>query len=354
MTADLETAVRRVLAEQAGAAPDGAFLLAGVHARRRNRATRQRLAVLSVAALTLAVGSGAGIAGLRLSERPENPANGEAAGGLVAVPANWLPAFPLTPEWLPPGLGPPRTGYISHQQVRTVSYVDPGDPARPPDAARAVHIGVARTRLFPVQRGVRRSITINGRSVTAYSGPIAVDRGHPRGMGVEVAWERRPGQWVDVICESTLGTVDNVRRIAESLRDVPLQPTPDFTVTALPKGLTSLGGYGGGQLLLLPDGQRDQNQVPEARTVSVMLQKNLERRLIPRPGTAPPGQRAVTVGGRPAWLTTGGPVADLSIAVTGDLVLGVRAPATIPQPVLLRFAAGVLVRPGAVAFDAGA
>ncbi len=352
MTTDLEDAVRLALAEQARDAPAGALLLAGVHAGHRRQARRRRLAVLSVAAMTAAVASGASLVGVRLTDRTTDRSTSQAAGPLVPVPANWLPAFPLTPGWLPAGLGPARTSYGSYQQVIGLHYTDPKDQARLPNYVRAVYIGTSHTRLFPIQRGVRRSIMIGGKSVTAFSGPIATDKGRPVGQGVEVTWERRPGQWVSITCDSTLGTFENVRRIAESLRDVPVQPTPEFHLAALPKGLTSLGGYGGAELLLLPDGSRDQNKVPEERTLSVMLQKNVERNLIPGSGLAPPGHRVVTVAGYPAWLATSDPVNDLTVAVRDTVVLVIRAPSTIPEAVLLRFAAGITILPGATAFDA--
>lgn len=352
MTTDLEAAVRQALAEQATDAPDGVLLLARVRAYHPRHTVRRWIAVLSVAALTAAVGWGAGLVGVQLTDRTTDRPTGQPSGGLVAVPANWLPAFPLTPGWLPAGLGPARTGYRSNQQVRFLSYVDPSDRARPPEAVRSVTVSTSDTQLFPTQRAVRRSIMIGGRAVTAYSGPLSVDRGHPLSEGVEVTWERRPGQWVSVTCDSTLGTFDNVRRIAESLRDVPVAPTPAFHLAALPKGLTSLGGYSGAELLLLPDGSRDQNKVPEERTLSLMLQKNVESRLVPRPGVAPSGQTPVTVSGRPAWLTASGAVTFLTIGLKPGSILEVRAPSTVPKPILLRFASGITILPAAAAFDA--
>lgn len=245
MTADLETAVRCALAEQAREAPDGALLLSRVHAGRRRQTRRRRLAVLSVAAVTAAVGSGATLVGARLNDRTTDRPTSQAAGALVPVPASWLPAFPLTPGWLPAGLGPARTSYGSYQQVIGLHYTDPKDQARLPNYVRAVYIGTSHTRLFPIQRGVRRLIMIGGKSVTAFSGPIATDKGRPVGQGVEVTWQRRPGQWVSITCDSTLGTFENVRRIAESLRDVPVQPTPEFHLARSREGLPASVGTAG-------------------------------------------------------------------------------------------------------------
>lgn len=86
--------------------------------------------------------------------------------------------------------------------------------------------------------------------------------------------------------------------------------------------------------------------------LSMMIQKDVESRFVPRPGAAPGGQTLVTVSGRAAWLTDGGAVTFLRVALKVDSILEIRAPSTLPQPVLLRFAAGITILPGAAAFDA--
>lgn len=114
MTNDLETAVRAALAEQAADAPDGALLLASVHARRRRQTARRRLAILSVAAMTAVVGSGAGLLGVRLANWTSDRATSQTVNALVPVPANWLPAFPLPAGYRPVwGLPEPDTCRMS-------------------------------------------------------------------------------------------------------------------------------------------------------------------------------------------------------------------------------------------------
>lgn len=355
MSTDFDGVLRTILMKQAADAPDASSLLAGVHARRRRQTMHRGAALLSVAAVTAAVVLGAGQTGLlRQGEDHGTSTGARSVNELVPVPSNWLPAFPLTPGWLPPRLGPARTAYTSHEQVTSVRYVDERDRARPPEAVRSVIIATSHVRLFPVQRGTRRSISINGRPVTAYAGPIAQGTdGRPLGMGVEVAWERRPGQWVNLICESTLGTFDNVRRIAESLRDVPIRPTSYFRLAGLPEGLTSLGGYGPSELLLLPAGERDQNKVPEERLLSVQLQKSIDRQGVPRPGVVPPGQDSLVISGRPAWYSSNARLQMLNISLKGDTILLLRAPATVPRSLLMKFIAGLTVLPSAQAVDVG-
>lgn len=73
---------------------------------------------------------------------------------------------------------------------------------------------------------------------------------------------------------------------------------------------------------------------------------------MPRPGVAPSGQTPVTVSGRSAWLTASGAVTFLRIALNADSILEIRAPSSVPDRILLRFASGITILPGATAADA--
>jgi hypothetical protein len=316
---DVEHRVRDLLQRHATDAPAGATLLAAVRTESRRRARRTR--VLLAAVVTVLAGAGATLP-LRLAAAPAT----------VAAPSALSePAGPATV---------------------TFPLSRPGEPGAAPAAPPEIRLAAGLPTLsqpLPGADGVTVTVTVHPARpplLAAATGttPVTV-RGH-QGVAVEwsdagepelsLVWQDSAEQWFELRASPRV-PADRLAGFAKTLQPVPVTTPAPFTFALVPDGYTVDNISPAAVTFCPPDGAFDQSFVGK---ITVMLGVT---------GEQSPGRR-VDVAGRPGTLT--GP-ADGWISLEVDLGDGrllvvqsaVRVP--LPEPDLIRFAAGITVNPAA-------
>jgi hypothetical protein len=231
-----------------------------------------------------------------------------------------MPTFPLTPGWLPAGLGARRVDRLGRNVL--LMYEDGrGD-------VLSVEVGPVAGDWEVEGEGDHRS-TVGAASATvrttnSYDGARAGDR------YVGVRWKLADGQWAQLLSFGPR-TESQVLRFARGLhrQTLPASPAP-FRIAEVPHGLT-LGYVSGPSLCLVPP--------PVTRDT---MQQGLCVRVEAAPPEKPSGV-TVTVAGRTATFTGD---SELQIDLGQKRVLIVesdRAAIGLTADELVRFAAGITV-----------
>jgi hypothetical protein len=239
---NLDEELRGALHAHAQDAPDGANTLAAVRPKLHRLARRRRLGYGSVAAfLAVAVAitgpyllasarSGRSVADVtRPNAAPTSPSASPTPATLVtpsirtSVPlaaAAFTPvSFPLTPGFVPAGLGQPTAG--RNQVQLYLFYV--GD-----SAGLTMFVGrdLGAAPWPPVDS---RPATVNGHPATISSGKD--DQGR---AAVRITWRLSDGRWADL---QTVGlSATDAQRFADRLRAEPMTTPLPFTVALAPQG----------------------------------------------------------------------------------------------------------------------
>ncbi|MCU7727501.1 hypothetical protein ODJ79_27605 [Actinoplanes sp. KI2] len=191
-----------------------------------------------------------------------------------------MPAFPLTPGWLPAGLGPRRVDQLGRNVL--LMYEDGrGD-------VLSVEVGPVPGDWEVEGEGDHRS-TVGSASATVRT-TSSYDGARPGDRYVGVRWKLADGQWAQVLSFGPR-TESQVLRFARGLhrQTLPASPAP-FRIAEVPHGLT-LGQVSGQFLCLVPP--------PVTRDT---MQQGLCVHVEAAPAEKPSGV-SVTVAGRPATFT---------------------------------------------------
>ncbi|GAB3869941.1 hypothetical protein ACFPIJ_15000 [Dactylosporangium cerinum] len=306
---DVEDRVRDLLQRHATDAPPGATLLTTVRAESRRRARRTRVlvaAVVTVLAGTLVTWP------LRLAAAPVTVA---APSALTSPDAPATVTFPLTP---PSGSAAVEVRLAAG--LPTLSWLLPGT-----DATATLTMSPTRPALSTATR--TDPVAVRGRNGLA---AVVPDE------GVSLVWQESAEQWFELRALPPV-PVDHLAGAAKSLLPVPVTAPAPFTFTLVPAGYT-IDNVNPAAVTFCPaDVAFDQSFVGK---ITVMLGVTGER----SPG------RQVDVAGRPGTVTSS---ADGWTSLEVDLGDGrllvvqsaVRVP--LPEPDLIRFAAGITVNPTA-------
>lgn len=315
---DVEDRVRDLLQRHAADAPAGAALLTAVRTESRRRARRTR-AALAAACAVLAVPAGIGVA---LPSRP--------AGGPVTVAAPVTLTEPAGPATVTFPLSLPAEGAAGVPDLRlaaglpTLSVPVPGAP------------GVTATlTASPSRPGVLAAAT-GATPLTVRGVPgTAVTWSHAGEPELSLVWREASGPWLELRAFPRV-PADHLAGFAKSLVAVPVTAPAPFEFTLVPAGSTIDNISTSAVTFCPPDTTPDESFVGK---ITVMLGVAAER----SPG------RAVDVGGRPATLHTSGGYTSLQVDLGDGRLLEVQSAAAVPlpEPDLLRFAAGITVTPAA-------
>jgi hypothetical protein len=302
----------------------------GVHRDKRRRTAVLGAAVVltAVVAVPVVVVQRSQSSPARPSTPPSSAVAGPAPSASATLPSDvvWarprlaMPAFPLTPGWLPPGLGARRVDQIGRNVL--LKYEDGrGD-------VLSVEVGPVAGG-WEVEADEHHRSTVGAASATvrtsdAYDGARAGDH------YVGVRWKLDDGQWVQLLSFGRR-TESQVLRFARGLHreTLPASPAP-FRIAEAPQGL--ILGYASARYLCL---------VPPPVTTDTM-QQGLCVGVEAAPPEKPSGV-SVTVAGRPATFTGD---SQLQIDLGQKLVLTVDSdPETVALTAdeLVRFAAGIEV-----------
>lgn len=214
---NLDDELRDTMVDHAGDAPHGTSLLDDVRTRVR-RADRRRRALTVAAVLVAVVAVAVGMPyALRRGSLP--PSDGPTPTGNLVKPEYEPPTFPLTPSWVPDGLGTPRVGRVLENAVLEYGIGDPVllvsvGPDEPPDLmpevpSRDTPIGSATGKL--------RTLAGDGRSTAV------------------LVWRLPDGRWANVNGVSL--SESDVERFARGLSATPLPPSPaTITMDLAPPG----------------------------------------------------------------------------------------------------------------------
>jgi len=330
----LEEDLRLTLRDQAGKPVMRPDLLDRVRLGVRDD-KRRRAAILGAAVLLTAVVS----VPVVLLQGPQSPVHDPAppvssapvSGPPVSGPPSsaavvWekarldLPTFPLSPSWVPPGLGPRRVDRLGPNVL--LKYEDG-------------HGDVLSLEVGPVaggwevegeedHRATVGAISATVRTSGSYDGARRGDR------YVGVRWKLADGRWAQLLSFGPR-TESEVLRFARGLRpqELPASPAP-FGLAEVPRGLT-LAFVSAQYLCLVPP--------PVTRET---MQRGLCVGVESAPPEAPTGVK-VTIAGRPAVFTGG---SALQIDLGHRRVLTVQADPDavgLTADELVRFAAGVTV-----------
>ncbi|GAA1522475.1 hypothetical protein GCM10009827_043310 [Dactylosporangium maewongense] len=303
---DVEQRVRDLMHRHAAEAPAGAALLTVVRAESRRRARRTRVVVGAVVAVLATVGV---TVPLRLAAAP------------VAVAAPSVLASPSGPLTVTFPLSPPPSG--TDPEVRLAAGLPTLSQPLPDDAATAT-LTVSPTR--PLATGTE---PIMVRGVVGYTA-------ESDDTGTSLIWQEAPGQWFELRASPAV-PVDRLAGFAKGLLPQPVSVPAPFTFALVPDGYTVDNISPAAVTFCPPDVTADETFVGK---LTVMLGVT---------GELSTG-RAVDVAGRPGILTD--PVDGFfSLQVDlGDgrlLVIQSATPVPLPEPDLIRFAAGITVNPNA-------
>jgi hypothetical protein len=324
----LEEDLRETLRNQAAEPSFGAGLLDDVRVGVR-RDKRRRTAVVSAAAVLVAVVAVPAVVVQRQSPPALNPTPPVSAPPVPASPstgiawerAGWqMPTFPLTPGWLPPGLGPRRVDQMG-PNVLLMYDDDRGD-------VLSVEVGPEAGSWEVEGEGDHRA-TIGSAAATVrttrdFDGARKGDR------YVGVRWKLADGRWVQLLSFGPR-TEAQVLRFARGLRaqPVPASPAP-FRLAEVPRGLVV--SFASTQFMCLTRPPVTQETMQQGLCLGVE----------PAEEPTPDGSR-VTIGGRPAVFTGD---SALQIGLGGKQVLSIYADSGIVDLTpdeLVRFATGVEV-----------
>ena len=231
-----------------------------------------------------------------------------------------LPTFPLTPGWLPGGLGSRRVDRLGPNVL--LNYDDGrGD-------VLSLEIGPVAGD-WEVEGGGDHRSTVGAASATVRT-TVSFDGARAGDRYVGVRWKLADGQWAQLLSFGPR-TEPQVLRFARSLREqeLPASPAP-FRLAEVPHGLT-LAFLSADYLCLAPP--------PVTRET---MQQGLCVGVESAPSEAPSGV-SLTIAGRPAIFTG---ASELQIALGHQRVLTVQsdqATVRLTADELVRFATGVQV-----------
>lgn len=229
----IEEELTQVLHDQAESVPPDPRLLTAVKARSRQRAVRHRVALSAAMAATVAVVIVPWQAAELGIHRPKDGQQAAAADGFLVDKPVSLPAFPLTPTYLPPGIQ-------SESMTTSGSSFELAGWWRGPK-------GVLDERSLLVAVGTEPGIwdsipglTASAQSVDGKPGKLLtqVPTEFNPGRYLTLEWERKPGKWVTVVTGDTQDDLDVLLRIAGGLVDRPVTPKWTFAVTRQPADFT--------------------------------------------------------------------------------------------------------------------
>jgi len=317
----LEEDLRLTLQDRAGEPAFSGDLLDRVRLGVR-REKRKRIAILSAAVVLAAVVTVPVVLVQRqlspvLNPTPPAsapPASSPPSSGVVWEKSRWeMPAFPLTPGWLPPGLSPRRVDQIGPNVV--LRYDD--DRGNSLSLEVGPVAGAWEVEGEEDHRSTVGALDATVRTARSYDGARAGDR------YVGVRWRLPDGRWAQLLSFGPR-TESQVLRVARGLRAQPLPASPaPFRLAEVPRGLT-LSFASARYLCLTPP-------PVTAETMQRGLCVGVERAAEP----APPGV-ALTIAGRPAVFTGD---SQLQIDLGGKQILAVTA-----DPEMIKLSAADLVR----------
>lgn len=241
---NLDDEVRGTLLAHADHAPDGAGMLEAVGHRARRLELRRRVgtaAAAVVATVTVLIGTpyllaplrpghnqGAGSPSASTTGPSTTPTPGATSSSVPSWPSTvqLVPAalplvtFPLTPQWVPPGIGEATVGRNDYD-VRLVYLW--------PSSYLITNVG---PELVPPewQPTTTQSTTVGSRPATLTTGTTS--DGKP---AVRITWQLPDRRWVDLQSSGTLTKAD-VKRFADNLRSQPLTRPLPFTLALVPAG----------------------------------------------------------------------------------------------------------------------
>ncbi|MGE5827036.1 MAG: hypothetical protein ACM30G_01555 [Micromonosporaceae bacterium] len=335
---NLDDEVRGTLVVHANDAPDGVGLLDAVMRRSRRRELRHRTGLGGIAVVTavaVVIATPYVFARTRPGTIVGNPSATDPSPSASALPTSvpsWpstvqlVPAvlppvmFPLTPQWVPPGIGEATVGrndydlrlvYLwgSSSLITTV-----GPELVPPDWRPTT----------------TESTTIGSRPATLTTG-TTID-GEP---SVRITWQLSDRRWVDLQSAGPLSKAD-VQRFADNLRPQPLTRPLPFTLALVPAGyqvifqelhpeLTPYEFY----FAMAPAASLDDP------ATWINVRRTAE-------DAKPAGGQPVQVGPDPGEITTSGPRISLTVHRPGfDFVVGEADHGPLSIDDLIRFAIGV-------------
>ena len=231
---NLDDELRGLLSARAEDAPSGADLLDRVRARRRRLDLRYRLGLAGVAAavgVAVAIGTpyvlsplrggGSGIgASVPPGPVPSSPVPPSEGSTVALVAPAFAPvAFPLSPQWTPPGAGRPAVGrneeqiHLGYTGQSVSLFATVGTDLAPPDWTPATS--------RPVSVGTRPGTLATG-----------TDAGNQ--PAVRITWQLPDQRWVDLRSSGVL-TAAQVERYADNLRPAPLAPPLPFALSLAPR-----------------------------------------------------------------------------------------------------------------------
>ncbi|MEV0131993.1 hypothetical protein AB0H83_26455 [Dactylosporangium sp. NPDC050688] len=241
------------------------------------------------------------------------------ASGVLPVAA--AVTFPLSPP-AEGAAGPPDLRLAAG--LPTLSLPMPGAP------------GVTATlTASPSRPGVLAAATgITPLAVRGVQG-AAVTWSHAGEPELSLVWQEGPGQWLELRAFPRV-PAEHLAGLAKSLAAVPVTAPAPFEFTLVPAGAT-IDNISASAVTFCPPGTTpDESFIGK---ITVMLGVTADR----SPG------RAVDAGGRPATLHTSGEYTALQVDLGDGRLLVVQSATAVPlpEPDLLRFAAGITVTPAA-------
>jgi len=318
---EVEHRVRDLLQRHATDAPAGATLLTAVRTESRRRTRRTR--VLLAAVVTVLAGAGATLP-LRLATAPMTVAAPSTLSEPVGPATVTFPLSVPTDTGAAPSPGPVEVRLDAG--LPTLSQPLPGadgvtatvtaSPARPA-------VFAAATRATPV--------TVRGHPGHAVEW---ADAGEPE---LSLVWQESAEQWFELRAFPRV-PVDRLAGFAKSLVPVPVTAPAPFTFALVPDGYTIDNVSPAAVTFCPPDAAFDQSFVGK---ITVMLGVTGEQS----------AGRRVDVAGHPGTLSD--PV-DGVLALQVDLgdgrllVVQSAVRVALPEPDLIRFAAGITVNPTAI------
>lgn len=238
---NLDEELRGTLLARAEEAPEGAGMLDSIRTRARRRDLRTRMALAGggvALAVALVVGTPFLLSPFRSGDTPAGPtASGTTDRGpgptlsqpppvsprqsTVALTGTFQPmAFPLSPEWTPPGVGTPTVGR-NEEELRLIYSEQP-----------ATLMATIGAQLTPPdwQPVTTEATTVGGRGATMTTGRNS--EGKP---AVRITWRLADQRWVDLQSGGALSSTQ-VKRYADNLRSQPFTVPPPFTLAVVPQG----------------------------------------------------------------------------------------------------------------------
>jgi hypothetical protein len=228
MSNDVEDRLASVLAAEAHAAPPVGDLLAGVHARARQRGRRRLGATVAMAVVAVVAGTGivSAVAGHGTDAlRTPSPLahQGDPTSDPLVEGREPALQFPYSPGWLPAGVA----------TTPRLSLGDSGLQASWPDATPGRDGELPGVELWSADRDVslrgdgvtRRATTFDGRPAV-----LASTQGR-----VALGWQETPGRWRVVDVYNRFASEANARRVATQLVEQSFAVASPYTMTLLPR-----------------------------------------------------------------------------------------------------------------------